>query len=164
MPFMQRCLLGCTTACCCYGLTARLWSLETFSNLVVYKGHTYPVWDCDFSPFSFYFATASHDRTARLWSSEHITPLRIFAGHMSDVDVCPAACLLRFHTTPVNSALTRPMPCLRVTAPCSPANSTRTHTIWRLARRIAPVRVATREGVTGASTVLMTGRRAQHQR
>jgi len=85
----QRRLASCHVArcCCCCGPTARLWSLETLSNLVVYKGHTYPVWDCDFSPFSFYFATASHDRTARLWSSEHITPLRIFAGHMSDVDV-----------------------------------------------------------------------------
>jgi len=54
---------------------------------VCYKGHNYPVWDVDFSPEGFYFATASHDRTARLWSCDHIYPLRIFVGHFSDVDV-----------------------------------------------------------------------------
>jgi transcription initiation factor TFIID subunit 5 len=53
---------------------------------VVYKGHNYPVWDVEFGPYGFYFATASHDRTARLWSCDHIHPLRIFAGHLSDVD------------------------------------------------------------------------------
>eukprot|EP00743_Colponemidia_sp_Colp-15_P003530 GILK01003808.1.p1 GENE.GILK01003808.1~~GILK01003808.1.p1 ORF type:complete len:643 (+),score=125.74 GILK01003808.1:73-2001(+) len=67
--------------------SARLWSLETQSNLVVYKGHNFPVWDVKFSPLGYYFATASHDRTARLWSTDHIYPLRIFAGHLGDVDV-----------------------------------------------------------------------------
>ena len=57
------------------------------TNVVCYKGHNYPVWDVDFGPQGFYFATASHDRTARLWSCDQIYPLRIFAGHMSDVDV-----------------------------------------------------------------------------
>jgi transcription initiation factor TFIID subunit 5 len=71
--------------------TARLWSLDTFSNLVAYRGHNYPIWDVDFSPEGVYFATASHDRTARLWSCEHVNPLRIFAGHLSDVEC------VRFH-------------------------------------------------------------------
>lgn len=44
------------------------------------------MWDVEFGPYGFYFATASHDRTARLWSCDHIHPLRIFAGHLSDVD------------------------------------------------------------------------------
>lgn len=65
----------------------RLWSLDTFTNLVSYKSHNYPIWDVDFGPYGFYFATASHDRTARLWSCDHINPLRIFAGHLSDVNV-----------------------------------------------------------------------------
>lgn len=69
-------------------LIARLWSTQTYSNLVCYKGHNYPIWDVDFGPHGFYFATASNDRTARLWSCDHIHPLRIFAGHLSDVDVC----------------------------------------------------------------------------
>ncbi|KAJ1950121.1 Transcription initiation factor TFIID subunit 5 [Linderina macrospora] len=71
--------------------TARLWSLETLTNVVSYKGHNYPVWDVAFAPQGFYFATASHDRTARLWSCDHIHALRIFAGHLSDVNC------VRFH-------------------------------------------------------------------
>lgn len=66
--------------------TTRLWSLDTYTPLVSYKGHNHPVWDVKFSPFGHYFATASHDQTARLWSCDHIYPLRIFAGHLNDVD------------------------------------------------------------------------------
>ncbi|KAJ1825389.1 Transcription initiation factor TFIID subunit 5, partial [Coemansia sp. RSA 2599] len=76
---------------CSEDKTARLWSLDTFTNLVCYKGHNYPVWDVSFAPQGFYFATASHDRTARLWSCDHIYALRIFAGHLSDVNC------VRFH-------------------------------------------------------------------
>ncbi|KAL9936242.1 hypothetical protein V8E36_005084 [Tilletia maclaganii] len=66
--------------------TARLWSLDTFSALVSYRGHQHPVWDVQWSPLGIYFATASADKTARLWSTERINPLRIYAGHLSDVD------------------------------------------------------------------------------
>lgn len=73
--------------------TARLWSLDLFTTLVVFRGHNLPIWDIDVAPFGVgpYFVTASADRTARLWSTEHIQPLRIFAGHLSDVEV------VRFH-------------------------------------------------------------------
>lgn len=76
--------------------TVRLWSMDTFTSLVSYKGHggaggsggaNSPVWDVEFSPLGHYFATASHDQTARLWSCDHIYPLRIFAGHLNDVDI-----------------------------------------------------------------------------
>ncbi|ORX60557.1 WD40 repeat-like protein [Hesseltinella vesiculosa] len=76
---------------CSADKTARLWSTQTFTNLVTFKGHNSPIWDVEFGPFGFYFATASHDRTARLWCVDQIYPLRIFAGHLSDVDV------VRFH-------------------------------------------------------------------
>lgn len=66
--------------------TARLWSLDTYLALVLYKGHAAPVWDCAWSPYGFYFATALNDQTARLWLCDHIYPLRIFAGHLNDVD------------------------------------------------------------------------------
>ena len=66
--------------------SARLWSLDTFTNLVAYKGHNYPIWDVDYGPMGYYFATASADKTCRLWSTEYINPLRVFAGHLSDVD------------------------------------------------------------------------------
>ncbi|GAM18992.1 hypothetical protein SAMD00019534_021670, partial [Acytostelium subglobosum LB1] len=71
--------------------SARLWSMETMSNLVAYKGHNYPIWDVSFSPYGYYFATASHDKTARLWCTNYISPMRIFAGHLSDVNC------VRFH-------------------------------------------------------------------
>jgi transcription initiation factor TFIID subunit 5 len=68
--------------------TVRLWSLDTYSNLVVYRGHGRdPVWDVEWGPMGVYFATASRDRTARLWSSDRVTPLRMYTGHLSDVNV-----------------------------------------------------------------------------
>lgn len=67
--------------------TARLWSLDTMSNLVAYRGHQNPVWDVKWSPMGIYFATGSRDKTARLWSTDRTSALRIYAGHLSDVDV-----------------------------------------------------------------------------
>ncbi|KIK05488.1 hypothetical protein K443DRAFT_342798 [Laccaria amethystina LaAM-08-1] len=66
--------------------TARLWSLDTMTNIVAYRGHENPVWDIKWSPIGIYFATASRDRTARLWSTDRTSCLRIYSGHLSDVD------------------------------------------------------------------------------
>lgn len=73
--------------------TVRLWSLELFTCIAVFRGHIGPVWDIDAAPNGCgpYFVTAAADRTARLWSSEHTQALRVFAGHLSDVDC------VRFH-------------------------------------------------------------------
>ncbi|KAL6309885.1 TFIID and SAGA subunit [Sparassis latifolia] len=71
--------------------TTRLWSLDTMTNVVAYRGHQNPVWDVQWSPMGIYFATASRDRTARLWSTDRTAALRIYAGHLSDVDC------VRFH-------------------------------------------------------------------
>ena len=68
--------------------TVRLWSLETWSPLVIYKGHDHPVWDVTWGPFGSYFLTGSRDRTCRLWRTDNIQELRMFAGHDQDVDVC----------------------------------------------------------------------------
>lgn len=78
---------------CSEDQSARLWSLDTHSNIVCYRGHQAPIWDVQFSPLGFYFATASHDKTARLWATSQISPMRIFVGHMSDVNVL-AICFL----------------------------------------------------------------------
>lgn len=67
--------------------TIRLWSLQIWTCVVVFKGHMHPVWDIKFSPIGYYFASASSDRTARLWATDNYQPLRVFAGHFSDVDV-----------------------------------------------------------------------------
>jgi WD40 repeat protein len=69
--------------------TVRLWSMDTMTNVVAYRGHQNPVWDVDWSPMGIYFTTASRDRTARLWSTDRTSTLRIYAGHSSDVDVSP---------------------------------------------------------------------------
>ncbi|KAI0735063.1 TFIID and SAGA subunit [Earliella scabrosa] len=66
--------------------TTRLWSLDTMTNVVAYRGHQNPVWDVKWSPMGIYFATASRDRTARLWSTDRTSALRIYAGHLSDVN------------------------------------------------------------------------------
>jgi WD40 repeat protein len=67
--------------------TTRLWSLDTMTNVVAYRGHQNPVWDVEWSPMGVYFATGSRDRTARLWSTDRSSALRVYAGHLSDVDV-----------------------------------------------------------------------------
>jgi transcription initiation factor TFIID subunit 5 len=69
--------------------SVRLWSLETWTCLVVYKGHDSPVWDVTWGPFGLYFLTGSLDRTSRLWRTDHIEDLRMFVGHDKDIDtVC----------------------------------------------------------------------------
>jgi transcription initiation factor TFIID subunit 5 len=69
--------------------TIRLWSLDTWQCMVVYKGHDQPVWDLTWGPFGYYFVSGGHDKTARLWASDRIRQVRIFAGHDQDVDcVC----------------------------------------------------------------------------
>ncbi|SLM34409.1 transcription initiation factor tfiid [Lasallia pustulata] len=69
--------------------SVRLWSLETWTCLVIYKGHDHPVWDVTWGPFGHYFVTGSQDKTARLWSTDQIAFLRMFVGHDMDVDtVC----------------------------------------------------------------------------
>lgn len=71
--------------------TVRLWSLQTWTCLVAYRGHREPVWDVEWGPRGIYFATASRDRTARLWTTDRTAALRIFAGHLGDVNC------VRFH-------------------------------------------------------------------
>lgn len=66
--------------------TVRLWSMDTYSALVSYRGHSGPIWDVSYGPSGIYFATAGMDRTARLWNTERINPLRMYVGHLSDVD------------------------------------------------------------------------------
>ncbi|KAJ5934050.1 hypothetical protein N7466_003597 [Penicillium verhagenii] len=69
--------------------TIRLWSLDTWQCMVVYKGHDRPVWDLCWGPFGHYFVSGGSDRTARLWVTDHIRQQRIFVGHDQDVDcVC----------------------------------------------------------------------------
>ncbi|KAK5462886.1 Transcription initiation factor TFIID subunit 5 [Exophiala xenobiotica] len=65
----------------------RLWSLDLFSCIVVYRGHVGPVWSVSWGPFGHYFASAGHDKTARVWLTDRIRQVRLMAGHDDDVDV-----------------------------------------------------------------------------
>jgi transcription initiation factor TFIID subunit 5 len=65
----------------------RLWSLDLFSCIVVYRGHVGPVWSVAWGPFGHYFASAGHDKTARVWLTDRIRQVRLMAGHDDDVDV-----------------------------------------------------------------------------
>ncbi|KAJ5678513.1 WD40 repeat-like protein [Penicillium maclennaniae] len=66
--------------------TVRLWSLDMWQCMVIYRGHDRPVWDISWGPFGHYFATAGADKTARLWVTDHPRQQRIFVGHDQDVD------------------------------------------------------------------------------
>lgn len=71
--------------------TVRLWSLDTFSTLVLFRGHAGPVWDVSMSRTStcntpLYFASGGADKTIRIWSSEWLSPIRLLVGHLGDVD------------------------------------------------------------------------------
>ncbi|KIW00851.1 hypothetical protein, variant [Verruconis gallopava] len=68
--------------------TVRLWSCDTWTCLVAYRGHDSPVWDVRWGPHGYYFLSAGHDKVARLWNTENIAPLRMFVAHDNDVDVC----------------------------------------------------------------------------
>src|SRR2546421_1327787 len=67
--------------------TIRLWNLDVWQQLVVYKGHIGPVWSLEWGPFGHYFVSGGHDKTARIWSTDKIRHLRILPGHDADVDV-----------------------------------------------------------------------------
>jgi len=65
--------------------TIRLWSLETWQQLICYKGHSGPVWDIRWGPFGHYFASSGWDKTVRIWAQDHVSPLRLMVGHDSSV-------------------------------------------------------------------------------
>ncbi|KAM0682425.1 Transcription initiation factor TFIID subunit 5 [Mitosporidium daphniae] len=71
--------------------TLRLWSLDNFSSLVLFRGHSGPVWDVAVSRAAtcntpIYFASAGADKTIRIWSSEWLSPIRLLVGHLGDVE------------------------------------------------------------------------------
>jgi transcription initiation factor TFIID subunit 5 len=68
--------------------TIRLWTLDGWACLCVFRSHMGAVWDVKWGPFGHYFLSAGGDRVARVWSQDQISPLRMFVGHDDDVDCC----------------------------------------------------------------------------
>lgn len=70
---------------CSQDRTVRLWSLDLFTCVAVYKCHVFPIWTIDVSPDNFYFASGGADRSACVWSLIGSKPERLFASALSDV-------------------------------------------------------------------------------
>ncbi|XP_077301441.1 uncharacterized protein LOC143922036 [Arctopsyche grandis] len=67
--------------------TIRLWSLDLFKTICVYKAHTFPVWTVDFAPNDFFFASGSADRQTIVWCTKSNKPERLILNALSDVTV-----------------------------------------------------------------------------
>ncbi|KAK0754727.1 WD40-repeat-containing domain protein [Schizothecium vesticola] len=63
----------------------RLWSLETWSCLCIYKSHDGPVFRVLWGPHGHYFATAGWDKTVRIFTQDHISAQRLMVGHDTSV-------------------------------------------------------------------------------
>jgi transcription initiation factor TFIID subunit 5 len=71
---------------CSADKTIRLWSVDAWACLTMYRAHNTPVWDVRWGPFGHYFMSCGMDRVARVWVTDKISPLRMFVGHDDDVD------------------------------------------------------------------------------
>lgn len=59
----------------------RLWSLESWTCLCIYKSHDGPVYRTQWGPHGHYFLSGGYDKTARVWMQDHATPQRLLVGH-----------------------------------------------------------------------------------
>ncbi|KAJ4148354.1 hypothetical protein LMH87_002829 [Akanthomyces muscarius] len=63
----------------------RLWSLESWTCLAVYKSHDGPVFRAQWGPHGHYFLSGGYDKTLRLWMQDHASPQRLFVGHDTSI-------------------------------------------------------------------------------
>ncbi|KYK57093.1 putative transcription initiation factor TFIID 100Kda [Drechmeria coniospora] len=59
----------------------RLWSLESWTCLCVYKSHDGPAYRSLWSPHGHYFLTGGYDKVLRIWMQDHASPQRLMVGH-----------------------------------------------------------------------------------
>lgn len=59
----------------------RLWSLESWTCLCLYKGHDGPVFRSLWGPHGHYFLSGGYDKAVRVWMQDHASPVRIMVGH-----------------------------------------------------------------------------------
>ncbi|KAM7197330.1 TAF5-like protein [Naviculisporaceae sp. PSN 640] len=63
----------------------RLWSLDVWACLCVYKAHDGPVFRVLWGPHGHYFATAGWDKTVRVFAQDHASAQRIMVGHDTSI-------------------------------------------------------------------------------
>ncbi|KAI0904838.1 WD domain-containing protein [Ustulina deusta] len=63
----------------------RLWSLDIWACLCIYKGHDGPVTSLSWSPHGHYFVTGGWDKTVRIWAQDHASAIRLLVGHDTPV-------------------------------------------------------------------------------
>ncbi|KAK5995945.1 Transcription initiation factor TFIID subunit 5 [Cladobotryum mycophilum] len=63
----------------------RLWSLESWSCLCVYKSHDGPVFRAQWGPHGHYFLSGGYDKAVRVWMQDHASPQRLLVGHDTSV-------------------------------------------------------------------------------
>jgi transcription initiation factor TFIID subunit 5 len=63
----------------------RLWSLDVWSCLCIYKAHDGPVFRVLWGPHGHYFATAGWDKTVRVFMQDHASAQRIMVGHDTSI-------------------------------------------------------------------------------
>lgn len=59
----------------------RLWNLDTWLCLVIFKGNSGPVWNVQWGPHGHYFASAGRDKVLRIWTQDSATSVRECVGH-----------------------------------------------------------------------------------
>jgi transcription initiation factor TFIID subunit 5 len=63
----------------------RLWSLDVWACLCIYKAHDGPVFRVLWGPHGHYFATAGWDNTVRVFSQDHASAQRLMVGHDTSI-------------------------------------------------------------------------------
>ncbi|KAG9253106.1 putative transcription initiation factor TFIID 100Kda [Emericellopsis atlantica] len=59
----------------------RLWSLESWTCLCLYKSHDGPVFRTQWGPHGHYFLSGGYDKAVRVWMQDHASPQRLLVGH-----------------------------------------------------------------------------------
>lgn len=59
----------------------RLWSLESWACLCLYKSHDGPVFRSLWGPHGHYFLSGGYDKVVRVWMQDHSSPQRLLVGH-----------------------------------------------------------------------------------
>ncbi|KAL2269102.1 hypothetical protein VTJ83DRAFT_3948 [Remersonia thermophila] len=63
----------------------RLWSLDVWACLCIYKAHDGPVFRVLWGPHGHYFATAGWDKTVRVFTQDHASAQRLLVGHDTSI-------------------------------------------------------------------------------